>query len=49
MRHRNSGRQLNRNSSYRQAMFRKMAGSLGRHEIIKTTLLKAKEGRRGVE
>ena len=38
MRHRKSGRQLNRNSSHRQAMFRNMAGSLVRHEIIKTTL-----------
>ena len=36
MRHRKSGRQLNRNSSHRQAMFRNMAGSLVRHEIIKT-------------
>ncbi|MDU5668557.1 MAG: 50S ribosomal protein L17 [Enterobacter hormaechei] len=40
MRHRKSGRQLNRNSSHRQAMFRNMAGSLVRHEIIKTTLPK---------
>ncbi|MDU2190505.1 MAG: L17 family ribosomal protein [Klebsiella pneumoniae] len=46
MRHRKSGRQLNRNSSHRQAMFRNMAGSLVRHEIIKTTLPKAKELRR---
>ena len=37
MRHRKSGRQLNRNSSHRQAMFRNMAGSLVKHEIIKTT------------
>ena len=43
MRHRKSGRQLNRNSSHRQAMFRNMAGSLVRHEIIKTTLPKAKD------
>ena len=49
MRHRKSGRQLNRNSSHRQAMFRNMAGSLVRHEIIKTTLPKAKELRRVVE
>ena len=49
MRHRLSGRQLNRNSSHRQAMFRNMAGSLVRHEIIKTTLPKAKELRRVVE
>ena len=41
MRHRKSGRQLNRNSSHRRAMFRNMAGSLVRHEIIKTTLPKS--------
>ena len=49
MRHRKSGRQLNRNSSHRQAMFRNMAGSLVRHEVIRTTLPKAKELRRVVE
>lgn len=49
MRHRKSGRQLNRNSSHRQAMFRNMAGSLVRHEMIKTTLPKAKELRRVIE
>jgi len=49
MRHRKSGRQLNRNSSHRQAMFRNMAGSLVKHEIIKTTLPKAKELRRVLE
>ena len=49
MRHRLSGRQLNRNASHRQAMFRNMASSLVRHEIIKTTLPKAKELRRVVE
>ncbi|MBT3529515.1 MAG: 50S ribosomal protein L17 [Gammaproteobacteria bacterium] len=43
MRHRQSGRQLNRNSSHRKAMFRNMATSLVEHEIIKTTLIKAKE------
>jgi large subunit ribosomal protein L17 len=43
MRHRHSGRQLNRNSSHRKAMFRNMATSLVEHEIIKTTLIKAKE------
>jgi len=43
MRHRQSGRQLNRNSSHRQAMFRNMAVSLVEHELIKTTLIKAKE------
>ena len=49
MRHRKSGRQLNRNSSHRQAMFRNMAGSLVKHELIKTTLPKAKELRRVIE
>ena len=49
MRHRKSGRQLNRNSSHRQAMFRNLACSLVSHEIIKTTLPKAKELRRVVE
>jgi len=49
MRHSKSGRQLNRNSSHRQAMFRNMASSLIGHEIIKTTLPKAKELRRVVE
>ena len=49
MRHRKSGRQLNRNSSHRQAMFRNMASSLIGHQIIKTTLPKAKELRRVVE
>jgi large subunit ribosomal protein L17 len=43
MRHRKSGRQLNRNSSHRKAMFRNMAASLFEHELIKTTLPKAKE------
>ena len=49
MRHRKSGRQLNRNSSHRQAMFRNMANSLFRYELIKTTLPKAKELRRVAE
>ena len=49
MRHRNSGRQLSRNSSHRAAMFRNMAASLLRHETIKTTLPKAKELRRVAE
>ena len=49
MRHRQSGRQLNRNSSHRKAMFRNMATSLFRHELIKTTLPKAKELRRTAE
>ena len=41
MRHRHSGRQLNRNSSHRKAMFRNMTVSLVEHELIKTTLAKA--------
>ncbi len=49
MRHRKSGRQLNRNSSHRKAMFRNMAISLVEHELIKTTLPKAKELRRVIE
>ena len=43
MRHRHSGRQLNRNSSHRKAMFRNMTVSLVEHELIKTTVAKAKE------
>ncbi len=49
MRHRKAGRQLNRNSSHRKAMFRNMATSLIEHELIKTTLPKAKELRRVAE
>jgi large subunit ribosomal protein L17 len=49
MRHRNSGRQLSRNSSHRQALLRNMATSLLRHETIRTTVPKAKELRRVVE
>ena len=49
MRHRKSGRQLNRNSSHRKAMFRNMTASLIEHELIKTTLPKAKELRPIVE
>jgi large subunit ribosomal protein L17 len=49
MRHRNSGRQLSRNSSHRKATMRNMASSLVREEAIKTTLPKAKELRRVVE
>lgn len=49
MRHRKSGRQLNRNSSHRKAMFRNMACSLIEHEVIKTTVPKAKELRRVAE
>lgn len=49
MRHRMSGRQLNRNSSSRQALFRSLAIALVKEETIKTTLPKAKELRRVVE
>ena len=49
MRHRKSGRKLNRTSSHREAMFRNMAASLIKHELIKTTLPKAKELRRVAE
>ena len=49
MRHRLSGRQLNRNASHRKAMFRNMTASLVEHELIKTTLPKAKELRRVAE
>lgn len=49
MRHRKSGKKLNRNSSHRKAMFKNMAVSLFEHETIKTTLPKAKELRRFVE
>jgi large subunit ribosomal protein L17 len=43
MRHRKSGRHLNRNSSHRKAMFRNMTSSLLKHELIRTTVPKAKE------
>lgn len=49
MRHRHSGRKLNRTSSHRNAMFRNMVSSLVEHELIKTTLPKAKELRRVAE
>ncbi len=49
MRHRKSGRQLNRNSTHRKAMFQNMTVSLLQHEVIKTTLPKAKELRRVAE
>lgn len=49
MRHRKSGRQLSRDSSHRNAMFRNMAVSLFEHELIKTTVPKAKELRRVAE
>lgn len=49
MRHRKSGRQLGRNSSHRKAMFKNLTASLIEHEVIKTTLPKAKELRRHAE
>jgi len=49
MRHRKSGRHLNRTSAHRKALFRNMACSLIEHEIIKTTVPKAKELRRVAE
>src|SRR5271156_7021534 len=49
MRHRNTGRQLSRNSSHRHALLRNMATSLLRHETTRTTVPKAKELRRVVE
>ncbi len=49
MRHRHAGRQLNRTSSHRKAMFKNMSVSLLRYELIRTTLPKAKELRRVVE
>ena len=49
MRHRKTGRQLNRNSPHRKAMFQNMTVSLLRHELIKTTLPRAKELRRMAE
>ena len=49
MRHQKSGRKFNRNSSHRKAMFKNMTASLIKHELIKTTLPKAKELRRVAE
>jgi len=49
MRHRNAGRKLNRNGSHRKAMFKNMAASLLEHEVIRTTLPKAKELRGVIE
>ena len=49
MRHQKSGRKLNRTSSQREAMFKNMAASLIKHELIRTTLPKAKELRRVAE
>ena len=49
MRHRKSGVKLSRTSSHREAMFKNMAASLFKHELIRTTLPKAKELRRVAE
>ena len=49
MRHMKAGRKLNRTSSHREAMFKNMASSLIKHELIRTTLPKAKELRRIAE
>ncbi|PFG09941.1 50S ribosomal protein L17 [Marinobacter sp. LV10MA510-1] len=49
MRHRKSGRKFNRTSAHRKSMFRNMSASLVEHELIKTTLPKAKELRRVAE
>ncbi len=49
MRHGNSNRKLNRTSSHRAAMFRNMSVSLLKHEVIRTTLPKAKELRKYAE
>ena len=49
MRHQKSGRKFSRTSAHREAMFKNMAASLFKHELIKTTLPKAKELRRVAE
>lgn len=49
MRHRKSGRKFSRTSAHREAMFKNMAASLIKHELIRTTLPKAKELRRVAE
>ncbi|MCK5718630.1 MAG: 50S ribosomal protein L17 [Thiomargarita sp.] len=49
MRHRKKGRHLNRTSSHRKAMFKNLSAAIIQHEIIKTTLAKAKELRSKVE
>ncbi len=49
MRHRNTGRQLSRNSSHRKATLKNLTAALFRHEVIRTTLPKAKELRRVAE
>ncbi|OGT53746.1 MAG: 50S ribosomal protein L17 [Gammaproteobacteria bacterium RIFCSPHIGHO2_12_FULL_42_13] len=49
MHHRKSGKKLSRHTAHRTAMFRNMTSSLFKHELIKTTLIKAKELRRHAE
>jgi len=49
MHHRKSGKKLSRHTAHRKSMFRNMSASLLKHELIKTTLIKAKELRRVVE
>jgi large subunit ribosomal protein L17 len=49
MHHRKAGKKLGRHTSHRKAMFKNMSASLLKHELIKTTLVKAKELRRVVE
>ncbi len=49
MRHQNAGRAFSRTTAHRESMFRNMAASLVKHELIKTTLPKAKELRRVAE
>ena len=49
MHHQKSGRKFNRTSAHREAMFKNMASSLFKHELIRTTLPKAKELRRVAE
>ncbi|NLB57731.1 MAG: 50S ribosomal protein L17 [Gammaproteobacteria bacterium] len=49
MRHQKAGRKFSRTSAHREAMFKNMAASLFKHELIKTTLPKAKELRRVAE
>ena len=49
MRHKKSGRKFSRTSAHRDAMFTNMAASLFKHELIRTTLPKAKELRRVAE
>lgn len=49
MRHRNSGKNFGRTSSHRQAMLQNLTNSLFKHELIRTTLAKAKELRRMAE